>query len=150
MTVLESPSQVQPEAHGQVEWPETLPNPWQPVDELPWDRWCGPWRDEDREPDPLGSWFFCAGMILWEIQDGLHPPYDAVLYMPEDEWLDLILEWLMGADPGKPPPLHHRRRLAAWKRRQAGVNCYIAAMLARKSRLMLDAWAGSGAVGMVS
>ncbi len=74
---------------------DDIPNPCMPVDALPWGDWSLPWergREDDdgpelhpdSEPMRLGYWLFCLGMMLWEIEEGLHPATDITIYTRED------------------------------------------------------------------
>jgi len=125
---------------------DDMPNPCLPVDALPWGDWQAPWErvlddDDDAErswnteAERLTYWLFCVGMMLWEIEEGLHPATDITIYVPETRWLKWALRWVQEAEPDKPPPRHHHRKRASWKRRQLGVLCLETALLGMRNGL---------------
>jgi hypothetical protein len=106
-------------------WPPNPPDPAAWVDNPPWDRWAEPpcWRDDDgwasAQERQISFWFFCIGMILWEIQEGFHPAEDVLCYPPPGCWREQARVWFEGAC-APPPPRGHKRK-AAWRARQAGI-----------------------------
>ncbi len=129
-------------------WPTEPPNPCAPVQNPPWDAWLEPWTEGDWEENHLATWFFFVGMMLWEVQEGLHRATDLAYYLPPDRFLRQALEWFLTSEPPKRPPAHHHRKLATWERRQVGIECYLTALLAREQQLDMAEFARGGRPGM--
>ncbi len=117
------------------QWPLLLPDPSALVRHSPWDEWKEPSGEVGSEGDRLGLWLFDLGMVLWEIQHGFEQPAAVGRYVPADRWLDRALRWLSEHEASPRPAFEDQRSRLGWERRQSGLMCLRAVLLARRHRL---------------
>ncbi len=120
-------------------WPLLLPDPSAVVSHPPWDDWEEPSGELGSEADRLGLWLFDLGMVLWEIQRGYEQPAAVGRYQPADRWVDRALRWLSEHEASPRPVLSGQQERLGWERRQSGLMCLRAVLLAQRHRLRLRA-----------
>jgi len=118
-------------------WPLLLPDPSALVRHPPWDDWRWPGGELGSESDRLGLWLFDLGMVLWEIQQGFEQPAAVGRYLPSDRWVERSLRWLSEHEATPRPVLAQQRDRLGWERRQSGLMCLRAVLLARRHRLRI-------------
>ncbi len=138
MCVVEQDVWCYPVGDGQELRGDDMPNPFRTVERFPWDDWEVPWdrglRDEESfdrrsEQERIACWLHDVGTMLWEIQLGRAAPYQIATIVPESSWLHWAISWVELAEVVHPPPRRKPRRLAAFRRREAGVVCLLSSLL---------------------
>ncbi len=132
MPVIEALSHIPRTSITRDFWPANPPHIYQLVRSEPWDGWALPSGQPGSEQDDLAQWFQLLGKVLFEVQEGLRPPFDVGAMVPPPFVFAQAMEWIFGLEvprEARSKPRRTSRRLQALRSRAIGVECLRAGMV---------------------